>query len=40
MFALLDGLNALLAHTTNLLLADVVWHSGGITLKIRRFANP
>lgn len=39
MFALLDGLNALLAHTTNLLLADVVWHSG-VTLKIRRFANP
>jgi hypothetical protein len=39
MFAALDEINNFLAHATNILLADVVWHRGKLTLKIRRYAN-
>jgi hypothetical protein len=40
MFFALDAMNSFLAHTTNLLLADVVWYRGKLALKIRTYANP
>lgn len=40
MFFALDAMNSILAHTTNILLADVVWYRGKLALKIRNLANP